>query len=329
MLDTLFRRMLDIYPFPQAPSVENEQLKFVSECSAEWRRCQSRLDSISVLFSENKREECLLLLQEAAPRLAALHNRIVAELMSLDTSDMQTRATTTAEDIQCISAPVKNNNGTTPSLEMLSVDIERLNILLSDTKCLLNQYKDNQPIFAEHFAYIKNRLFPFLATTAIICVFVAGLYSYKAFNAFKDLDIRFNWFMEDVHPRVVIRGVEPPEREGNTAQMFAWGLGPFTSVAFNCPGAYEFQLDFLVGACFNNQSIDVFVNGRPVKRMQSAGSDCQAGAIPETLLFTSRKGLNTIDIFYSDWNGNNTHAFSSEPRPLAVRFYAFSLKRTY
>ncbi|MHC1790312.1 hypothetical protein [Solidesulfovibrio sp.] len=330
MFDALTRCILNLLPLPRTPDASNEQLAFCVNVQTKIARCQSRVDSIFVLFSNNKYEECLLLAQETLPRLTELRCILVTAMEKSHGGQM---ASTDAglQHMQHLTdlATVTMTEFSGDHINALSFLVGELQESLSGTRKLFQQYRRRLPVFSEQYAYIGKRVVPFLAVIVFVGVFISGLYVSKLFASFKDLDIRFNWLAKDIHSRVVITGVELTERDGNNNTVFAWGHGPRTTVAFNCPGSFQFELELQVVPCLKDQFIDVVINGKNVQRITQTTGDCTPGGPPEKIFFDALKGVNIVEIVYSDWNMHTVQYFSGEQRPLSARFYAFSLKRTY
>lgn len=329
MFDAVTRWIADRLPLPPTSGEPNEPLAFCVRLQAELARCQTRVDALFVLFGNNKYEECALLAGEAVTRLTALRETIVQALAAVP-------AGPAAPDVAGLDALGQLAAlATAPGdafgeerVRTLAFFLKALRQALADTKTLFLRYRSRLPVFAEHYAWIGKKLVPVLAALLLVGVFVGGVYASKRFATFKDQDIRFDWASLAVHPRVVITGLELPER-GESNVKYAWGHGPRTTVAFNCPGSYQFELDVQAVPCLAGQSIDVVINGATVHRFTQPTKDCTPDGPPEKILFTALKGVNLIDLVYSDWNMKDVQYFTGEPRPLAARLYAFSLKRTY
>jgi len=327
MLDALKRRILNVFPLPPA-APESEPLSFCRMTQVELSRCQSRMDSIEVLFPSGKFEECVLLLNNATPRI----ERLVSVLVDrLDKANIPHTATVppTGHASQAFSRQPSGTPSPDAIGKYLAADIDASLKSLAYAKKLFSDYRNAQPITTPQYAYVKKRLFPFAAVILLAVLFVSGLYAARMFDAFKDRDIRFNWLANESHPRVVIKGAEPAEMDGSLNVLFAWGMGPRTSIAFNSPESYKFELTLLITPCLKGQSIDVVINGNQVKRIVQTKDGCAPSGTPEKIIFDSKEGLNDIEIVYSDWNAKTEQYFPGEPRPLAARFYALSLKRTY
>lgn len=329
MFDAVTRWMLNRLPLPQTAGTSNAQLAFCARVQAELARCQARTDALFVLFGNGKYEECALLAGEAVARLTALRETVVqalAEVRAGSAAPAEAGLDNLGRLAALATAP--GDALSEERVRTLGFFLKALRQALADTKRLYRRYRNQLPVFAEHYAWIGKKLVPLLAAILLVGVFLGGVYASKRFATFKDQDIRFDWTSLAVHPRVVITGLELPERgEGNV--KYAWGHGPRTSVAFNSPGSYQFELDVQAVPCLAGQSIDVVINGVTVHRFTQATKDCMPSGPPEKILFTALKGVNLIDLVYSDWNMKDVQHFTGEPRPLAARLYAFSLKRTY
>ncbi len=329
MLDALTRCIVNRLPLPQSPGIPNEQLAFCARTQAELARCQARIDAIFVLFGNNKQEECLVLAGEFLPRLAALRKSLFeAQTEAGAGRDAPTDAPLEHLRQLAAMAAAPEGFGRSEERKALSVFLDALRQTVADTQKRFLEYRSRLPVFAEQYAWIGRKLVPFLAALLLVGVFVGGLYASKRFATFKDQDIRFDWTSLAVHPRVVITGLELPER-GEDNVKYAWGHGPRTTVAFNCPGSYQFELEVQAVPCLAGQSIDVVINGATVHRFTQPTKDCTPSGPPEKILFTALRGVNLIYLVYSDWNMKDVQYFTAEPRPLAARLYAFSLKRTY
>lgn len=329
MFDAVTRWIVNRLPLPQTAGTPNAQLAFCARVQAELARCQARVDALFVLYGNNSHEECALLAGEAVTRLAALRETI-AQALAEACAESAAPAEAGLEDLRRLAAlaTAPGDAVSEERVRTLGFFLKALRQGLADTKRLYWRYRNQLPVFSEHYAWIGKKLVPFLAALLLVGVFLGGVYASKRFATFKDQDIRFDWASLAVHPRVVITGLELPER-GDDKVKYAWGHGPRTTVAFNCPGSYQFELELQAVPCLAGQSIDVVINGATVHRVTQATKDCTPSGPPEKILFTALKGVNLIDIVYSDWNMKNVQHFTGEPRPLAARLYAFSLKRTY
>lgn len=329
MFDAVTRWIASRLPLPRTPGISNEQLAFCARVQAELARCQARVDALFVLFGNDKYEECALLAGEAVTRLGALRETIV-QALAQGSAAPAAPADAGLDNLRRLAdlATAPGDAFFEERVRTLAFFLKALRQALADTKKLFGRYRSQLPVVSEHYAWIGKKLVPALAVLLLVGVFVGGVYASKRFATFKDQDIRFDWTSLAVHPRVVITGLELPER-GEDNVTYAWGHGPRTTVAFNCPGSYQFELDVQAVPCLAGQSIDVVINGATVHRFTQATKGCAPSGPPEKILFTALKGVNLIDLVYSDWNMKNVQYFTGEPRPLAARLYAFSLKRTY
>jgi len=329
MFDAVTQWIVSRLPLPQTPGTASEQLAFCVRVQAELARCQARVDALFVLFGNNKYEECALLAGEAVTRLGALRGTIAQALAGVAAGPAAS-ADAGLDNLRQLAdlATAPGDTFAEEQVRTLAFFLKALRQALADTKKCFWRYRNQLPVVSEHYAWIGRKLMPVLAVLLLVGVFMGGVYASKRFTTFKDQDIRFDWASLAVHPRIVVTGLELPELDAEK-NRYAWGHGPRTSVAFNCPGSYQFELEVQAVPCLAGQSIDVVINGVTVHRFTQATKDCMPAGPPEKILFTALKGVNLIDLVYSDWNMKDVQYFTGEPRPLAARLYAFSLKRTY
>ncbi|MEA4857869.1 glycosyltransferase family 39 protein [Solidesulfovibrio sp.] len=110
--------------------------------------------------------------------------------------------------------------------------------------------------------------------------------------------------------------------EHNPANLWRWGLGPKSGLAFDLPedGRYVLECDF--ANVIPGQTVTIAANGRELARL----ADLPADAVKSLRLpVEARKGQNVVTIDYADWNQGKTAFAPTDLRTMALFFRALRL----
>ncbi|WP_428558655.1 MAG: glycosyltransferase family 39 protein [Solidesulfovibrio sp. DCME] len=103
--------------------------------------------------------------------------------------------------------------------------------------------------------------------------------------------------------------------EHNAANLWRWGLGPKTSLAFELPedGRYVLECDF--ANVIPGQAVTIAANGRELAKI----TDLPADAVKSLRLpVEGRRGRNTVTLEYADWNQGKTSFAPTDLRTMAL-----------
>ncbi|UJX40317.1 glycosyltransferase family 39 protein [Desulfovibrio sp. JY] len=103
--------------------------------------------------------------------------------------------------------------------------------------------------------------------------------------------------------------------EHSDLNLWRWGLGPQSELAFDLPQAGNYVLEFDFANVIPGQTVTVAVNGTVVETFANLPADArESRRIP----IAGRQGHNTIAIAYSDWNHGKTTFAATDVRPMAL-----------
>ncbi len=103
--------------------------------------------------------------------------------------------------------------------------------------------------------------------------------------------------------------------EHNEANIWRWGLGPESGLAFDLPEAAPLVLELDFANVLPGQTVTVAANGEVVARFANLPADAtESRRIP----IPGRTGRNTVTIACSDWNHGKTTFAATDIRPMAL-----------
>lgn len=126
---------------------------------------------------------------------------------------------------------------------------------------------------------------------------------------------------------IIVNGLSGLERNNN--EVWRWAIGPQTKINFFVDNQIKLNLKFAFknGVPIPNQAVTVKFNGDDI-RYFSASKIAMHEIISEDLTLKTKKGVNTIEFKYDDWNHGKVVS-GKDPRQLSIVFMDLSLKANH
>ena len=297
--------------------------------------CKSRSDSICLLYSNDKFADCFKMLQFLALDFIELYNELKPPIR---TEGLARGGSITAYSHisnsphiveLCRFCDLEVPDGDRRDLEKLYYIVKSLPKCLTEIKNLFNCMKNENQMTTDYYwktFHKKVLAFAAIVLLSLSIITTAAFYINKYINYRKDLAVHFDWLKDDMHPRILIAGINPPENDKNNT-LFAWGTGPYTVIVINSPDETMMKLAYAIASPIPEQQATISINGIDVKTINTLPPEYLNNGKNDEIFFKTKVGQNIIKLTYADWNMKKYQWFQNEDRQLAVKFYAFSLER--
>lgn len=117
-------------------------------------------------------------------------------------------------------------------------------------------------------------------------------------------------------------------------ESWRWAVGSRTRLDFHVDSAGEsvspllLKLSFKNGAGIPGQAMAVRLNGKEIRRFSTQEIDASV-QIDAEIVMDVKKGSNTLEFVYQDWNHGKKDYAAHDPRPLAIVITRLSLHATH
>lgn len=127
-----------------------------------------------------------------------------------------------------------------------------------------------------------------------------------------------------VADRVAAKGLNPAERDGDTA--WRWALGPETTLRFNLAASRPCRLDLALNNPCPGQRLVIEINGEPLRTYADLpAAPWLAPSVVDAIPFPGRAGENVITFRFALSNHRGLVISEKDTRPLAAAVLALSL----